>query len=113
MEQKETLRKNIARLTAELDGELEYIRDACIAAGVQPRLLIDYTQGDHALIGFVLAGNRQIYYFEETEEYDEETGEADTTENFTIYKVDHNQLIKDKKIHTRALVAIEMAEAEN
>lgn len=113
MEQKETLLKNIAELTAELDGELENIKDSFISAGVQPRLLFHYTQGDDAVVGFVLARDGQIYYFEDSEEYDEESNDEDITEKFEIYKVDLNQLSKDKKIYPRALVAMEMAASES
>lgn len=81
------LRKDINKLTAELDGDLGNIKDYLTDVGVVPNKLFHYLQGDFMEVGF-----------------------NETQKKFDIYKVELTELSKDKIVYPRALIALEVIE---
>lgn len=109
-QQKEELWKDITELTKELEsGELEHIKEKLTVAGVEVHKLFYYCQGDYMEIGLVLGKDGLIYYFEYSEEYDDESREEEVQEKFEVQKVSMNELSKDKKMYPRGLIVLEMA----
>lgn len=108
-QQKEAIRRDIEEMTDELSSENQYIQNSLKSNGLDVLLLFHLMEGDFAQIGFVVTRDLQIYYFESVEDYDEEFPEEETTETFNVEKVELARLEKDKKIYSRAVVALEMA----
>lgn len=112
-QQKEALWKDIAELTQELEnGDLQHLKKQLTASGVHANKLFYYCQGDFMEIGLVLGKDGLIYYFEFSEEYDEESPDEEVEDKFEIQKVSMTEQSNDKKMYARSLVALEMAAAE-
>lgn len=112
-QQKKALCKDIAELTQELEnGELQHLTEQLAASGVHANKLFYYCQGDDMEIGLVLGKDGLIYYFEHSEEYDDESPEEEVEDKFEVRKVSMAELSKDKKMYARGVVALEMAAAE-
>lgn len=112
-QEKKAVRRDIEELTAFMDSDLELIKELLVEKGVEPIVLFHYMEGDFAMTGFVVSRGGQIYYFEHTEDYDEESPDEETEEHFEIQKVELVQLNKEKKIYPKALVALEMAKVND
>lgn len=108
-QQKEALCKDITELTEELkNGDLQHLDELLTEAGVDAHKLFYYCAGDNMEIGLVLGKDGLIYYFEHSEDYDDESPDDEPEDNFNLQKVSITELIKDKKIYPRGLVALEM-----
>lgn len=109
-QQKEALWKDITELTEEMEsGELQHLMEKLTVVGVDAHKLFYYCQGDDVEIGLVLGKDGQIYYFEYSEEYDDESPEEEAEDKFEVQKVSMTELSKDKKMYPRGLLALEMA----
>lgn len=112
-QQKEALWKDIAELTNELEnGDWQHLYKYLTEAGVDTHKLFYYCQGEFTEIGLVLGKDGEIYYFDYSAEYNEESPDEEVEDKFEVQKVSLTEQSKDKKMYARSLVALEMAAAE-